>query len=65
MAFASARRKGGPDMYIWRITLGAKTVEVRAEDKLRATQIAAKDLGVRWSQTARDMQVLRLRKAGK
>lgn len=52
-------------MYIWRITLGAKTVEVRAEDKLRATQIAAKDLGVRWSQTARDMQVLRLRKAGK
>lgn len=49
--------------YIWRVTLEGKTVEVRGRDKLEATQAAAKMVGVRWSQTARDMDVMRLRRA--
>lgn len=49
--------------YIWRVTMNGKTVEVCGRDKLEATRQAAKALGVRWSKTARDMEVLRLRRA--
>ena len=49
--------------YIWRVTLGDRTTEVCGRDKLEATKQAAKQLGVQWSRTARDMEALRLRKA--
>ena len=49
--------------YIWKVVLGEQTVELRARDKLEATKEAAKKLGVRWSQTAREMDVMRLRRA--
>ena len=49
--------------YIWAVSLGGRRVEVTAEDKLAATRLAAKKLGVLWSRTARDMVVMRLRKA--
>lgn len=48
--------------YIWKVTLGEQTVELRARDKLEATKEAAKELGVQWSKTARDMDVMRLRR---
>lgn len=50
-------------LYLWSVTLNGRTVEVQAADKLTASQAAARKLGVRWSQTARDMDVLRLRRA--
>lgn len=49
--------------YIWRVTLGGRTTEVKGRDRLEATKQAAKELGVQWSKTARDMEVLRLRRA--
>ena len=49
--------------YVWAVALGAQRVEVIAADKLEATRLAAKKLGVLWSRTARDMVVMRLRKA--
>lgn len=49
--------------YIWAVTLGDQRVEVIAQDKLQATKIAAKKLGVLWSRTASDMVAMRLRKA--
>lgn len=49
--------------YIWRVTLKERTAEVYGRDKLEATKKAAQKLGVRWSQTVRDMEVLRLRRA--
>lgn len=49
--------------YIWRVTLKEKTVEVEGRNKLDATKSAAQKLGVRWSQTARDMDVFRMRRA--
>ena len=58
---------GGKQMkqqqYIWLVELNGREAEVTAQDKLSATKAAAKQLGVLWSRTARDMQVLRLRKA--
>lgn len=50
------------ECYVWQVTLNEKTVEVRAADKLAATKQAAKELGVQWSKTARNMDVLRLRR---
>ena len=50
-------------VYVWRVTLGDRTTEVKGADKLEATKQAAKQLGVQWSRTARDMEVLRLRRA--
>lgn len=52
----------GNEVYIWRVTLDGKCAEVKGRDKLEATQKAAKELGVRWSKTARDMDVMRLRR---
>lgn len=52
----------GNEVYIWRVTLEGRHVEVKGRDKLEATQKAAKELGVRWSKTARDMDVMRLRR---
>lgn len=49
--------------YIWKVTLGEQTVELLARDRLEATKKAAQKLGVRWSQTVRDMEALRLRRA--
>ena len=49
--------------YLWQVTLNGRTVLVMAADKLAATKRAAQELGVRWSLTARDMDVLRLRSA--
>ena len=52
----------GNEVYIWRVTLEGRHVEVKGRDKLEATQKAAKELGVRWSKTARDMDVMRMRR---
>lgn len=49
--------------YIWRVILGDRTTEVKGRDRLEATKNAARALDVRWSKTARDMEVLRLRRA--
>lgn len=49
--------------YIWRVTLGDRTTEVKGRDRLEATKNAARAMDVRWSKTARDMEVLRIRRA--
>ena len=46
------------EIYRWQVTLGDRTVVVKAEDKLRATK-----RGVMWRNTARDMIVLRMGRA--
>ena len=51
------------EIYRWQVTLGDRTVVVKAEDKLRATKQAAQELGVMWRNTARDMIVLRMGRA--
>lgn len=50
------------DCYIWEVTLDGRKVNVAARDKLSATKAAARELGVPWVKTARDMEVLRLRR---
>lgn len=49
--------------FVWLVKLNGQEAEVTAKDKYEATQKAAKKLGVRWSQTARDMEPMKLRKA--
>lgn len=49
--------------FIWAVSIGDRRVEVVAADKLEATKAAAKKLNVLWSRSARDMVVMRLRKA--
>ena len=51
------------DVYRWQVTLGDRTVVVKADNKLWATKKAAQELGVMWKHTARDMVVLRMGKA--
>lgn len=50
------------DIYRWQVVFGDRTVVVKAEDKLWATKKAARELGVLWRNTARDMVVLRMGK---
>lgn len=52
------------DIYRWQVVLGDRTVVVKAENKLWATKKAAQELGVKWSNAARDMVVLRMGKVG-
>ena len=50
-------------MYLWQVTLGDRSVYTPAVDKLQATKRGAVLLGVRWRETAAQMDVLRMRKA--
>ena len=50
-------------MELWLVTFDGKSVQVPAQDKLQATHRGAVLLGVRWRETAAQMDVLRLRKA--
>lgn len=53
------------ELYRWQVTLGDRTVVVKAEDKIRATKRAANELGEMWRNTARYMIVLRMGRAEK
>lgn len=50
-------------MYLWQVTLGDRSVYTPAVDKLQASKRGAALLGVRWRETAAQMDVMRLRKA--
>ena len=47
-------------VYRWQVTLDGQTVSVTAKDKLEATKMAAKLLGVRWSVEAKRMHCVRM-----
>ena len=50
-------------MYVWAVSIGDRRVEVTAVDKFEASKLGARKLGVAWSRAARDLVILRLRKA--
>ena len=47
-------------VYRWQVTLDGHTVSVSAHDKLEATRLAAKALGVRWSVEAKRMYCVKM-----
>lgn len=50
------------DSYIWEVTLDGRKVNVIAVDKLTAAKAAARALGVPWVKTAKNMEIIRLRR---